>query len=143
MASQPRVNFGAQGHLPLPPGAQPFGLVFEASTAQGNQLSALGNATLQQNAPGACAIWGATGDSDSASGFNAQVYVTRDGVQRQLASIASPGGNVVGTASRPFYFQAAEILEPGDLVTVEISNLDPVNPADVQVVLWAGVVSTE
>jgi len=124
----------------LPPGAQPYALVFEASAAQGNQLLALGNATLQQNAPGACAIWGATGDSSSVFGFNAQVFVTRAGVQRQLASISSPGGSMVGTASRPFMFEAAEILEPGDLVTVEISNLDPVNPANVQVVLWAGVV---
>jgi hypothetical protein len=143
MASQPRVNFGAKGHLPLPPGAQPYGLVFEASALHSNQLPALGNSTLQQNAPGACAIWGGTGDSSSASGFNAQVFVTRDGVQRQLASISSPGGNMVGTASRPFFFHAAEILEPGDLVTVEISNLDPVNPANVQVVLWAGVVPEE
>jgi hypothetical protein len=139
MASMPQ-NFGEQGQLPLPSNAQPYGLVFEASAAAGNQLAALGNATLQQNVPGSCALWAITADSSSAAGFSAQIFVTRAGVQRQLAAIASNAGNMMGTAQRPFYFSASEILDPGDLLTVEVSNLDPNNAADVQVVLWAGAV---
>lgn len=134
MASAPNITFGRD--LPVPPDAQPYALVFEASALNGNQLPALGNAQLQQNAPSALAIWAITGDSSQAGGFAAQIYVTRNGQQVQLGEVAFSSSNLVGTASRPFELASPMIIDPGDLVTVELSNYAQA-AADVQVVLWA------
>jgi hypothetical protein len=137
MASAPKVVFGRD--LPLPPDAQPFGMTFDAAARTSNQPGAGDTVSVSQNPPGAMAVYGITGDSSDPAGFSAQIYVTRNGQQRQLASVSFPGGNLAGTAQRPMFLGAAEILDPTDLVTVEVANLATAG-ADIQVVLWGAMV---
>jgi hypothetical protein len=112
---------------------------FEASAAEGNQLTPLGVQQVSQVVPQPTAVWGITGDSDQAAGFAAQIFVTRNGQQRQLASVSMHGANLAGTGNRPMELSQPEVLDPGDMVTVEISNYANV-AADVQVVLCCAAV---
>ena len=137
MASHPNLVFGQ--HLPLPPNAMPFGMVFGDVAAAGKLVAANDVVTIAQNPPGPMAITRITGFSDQAAGFAAQIYVTRDGQQRRLASLSFHAGNMVGTAKRPFDLAAPEVLDPNDMVTVEVSNYANAG-ADIQVVLWGAVV---
>lgn len=133
--SKPKIQFGADGHLPEPEHSAPFGLVFDASVRTGNQVASNDVQSVSLNPPCAMAVTRITGNSSQGAGFAVQVYVTRDGRQRQLLACTGHGSNAVGTAQRPFDMDSAEILDPSDLVTVEVSNY-AASGADIQVVLW-------
>ena len=133
--SKPKIQFGADGHLPEPEHSAPFGLVFDASVRTGNQVAPNDVQSVSLNPPCAMALTRITGNSSQAAGFAMQIYVTRNGEQRQLASCTGHGANAVGTAQRPMDMDSAEILDPSDLVTVEVSNY-AASGADIQVVLW-------
>lgn len=137
MDTEPTIQYGV--NAPLPQGARPYGLVLAATAALGNQPGALETVNVQQTPPGYMSVDTIAVHCGNAAGANIQLYVVRDGVQRQLSAVASPGVLLGGSAQYPMRLSAAELLEPGDQVVASVGNL--ANAAqDVEIVLWGAVV---